>query len=232
MLENLKEQVLKANMDLVKCGLVLLTWGNASAFDEKTGLMVIKPSGVAYDNMRPEDMVVLDLDGKRVEGNLNPSSDTPTHIELYKAFRGVKSIVHTHSKWATSWAQARLDIPVLGTTHADNFYGDIPCTRRMTEREITGEYEKETGLVIAETFRERNIDPLQMGAVIVANHGPFSWGGSCDKAVENAAVMEYAAEMAYVTKRLAPDADIQKALLEKHFMRKHGRDAYYGQKQS
>lgn len=161
---------------------------------------------------------------------LNPSSDTPTHIELYKAFKGVKAVTHTHSKWATSWAQANMDIPALGTTHADNFYGDIPCTRRMTKKEIRGEYEKETGSVIIQTFRERGIDPLQVGAVVVANHGPFSWGGSCAKAVENAVVMEYAAEMAYVTMRLNVDADIQQTLLGKHFLRKHGKDAYYGQK--
>lgn len=229
MLEDLKEQVLKANLDLVNCGLVLLTWGNVSAYDEKNGFVAIKPSGVPYDDMRAEDIVVVDLDGKRVEGNLNPSSDTPTHIEMYKAFIGVKSVVHTHSKWATGWAQAGLDIPVLGTTHADSFYGDIPCTRRMTESEIRGEYEKETGLVIAETFKVRKIDPLQMGGVIVANHGPFSWGGSCGKAVENAAVMEYVAELAYITKQLNPSANIQEALLEKHFMRKHSKNAYYGQ---
>ncbi len=230
MLESLKEQVLQANLELVQYGLVLLTWGNASAYDEKAGLVVIKPSGVSYAGMRAEDMVVIDLDGKRVEGKLNPSSDTLTHVELYKAFPGVKSIIHTHSRWATSWAQARRDIPALGTTHADNFYGDIPCTRPMTDSEIHGEYEKETGLVIVETFKKRNIDPLQMGAVVVANHGPFSWGTSCGKAVENAVVMEYTAEMAYATLQMNPEASIQQALLDKHFLRKHGKNAYYGQK--
>ncbi len=230
MLESLKEQVLQANLELVQYGLVLLTWGNASAYDEKAGLVVIKPSGVSYAGMRAEDMVVIDLDGKRVEGKLNPSSDTPTHVELYKAFPGVKSIIHTHSRWATSWAQARRDIPALGTTHADNFYGDIPCTRPMTDSEIHGEYEKKTGLVIVETFKKRNIDPLQMGAVVVANHGPFSWGTSCGKAVENAVVMEYTAEMAYATLQMNPEASIQQALLDKHFLRKHGKNAYYGQK--
>jgi L-ribulose-5-phosphate 4-epimerase len=229
MLEKLKEEVLNANLDLVKYGLVLLTWGNVSAYDEETGYVVIKPSGVSYDTMKADDMVVVDLDGKRIEGTLNPSSDTPTHVELYKAFKGVKAVVHTHSKWATSWAQANKDIPALGTTHADNFYGDIPCTRRMTDEEIKGAYEKLTGSVIIETFRELDVDPLQVGAVIVANHGPFSWGASCAKAVENAVVMEYVAEMAYIAKTLNPEADLQQTLLDKHFLRKHGKKAYYGQ---
>lgn len=230
MLENLKQEVLKANLDLFKYGLVLLTWGNVSAYDEQTGLVVIKPSGVSYETMTTDDMVVVDLDCNRVEGTLNPSSDTPTHVELYKAFKGVKAVVHTHSKWATIWAQANKDIPALGTTHADNFYGGIPCTRRMTEAEINGAYEKETGSVIIHTFNQRNIDPLQVSAVAVANHGPFSWGTSCAKAVENAVVMEYVAEMAYITTVLTPNADIQQTLLDKHFLRKHGKDAYYGQK--
>jgi L-ribulose-5-phosphate 4-epimerase len=230
MLEKLKEDVLKANLDLVTYGLVLLTWGNVSAYDQETGYVVIKPSGVSYDMMKADDMVVVDLKGNRIEGTLNPSSDTPTHIELYKAFKGVKAVVHTHSKWATSWAQANRDIPALGTTHADNFYGDIPCTRRMTEDEIKGAYEKETGNVIIQTFNERKIDPLQVSAVIVANHGPFSWGTSCAKAVENAVVMEYTAEMAYIATKLNPEADLQQTLLDKHFLRKHGKNAYYGQK--
>jgi len=230
MLESLKQEVQKANLDLVWHGLVLLTWGNVSAYDEQTGLVVIKPSGVSYETMSPDDMVVVDLDGKRVEGSLKPSSDTPTHIELYKAFEGVRSVVHTHSKWATSWAQARKDIPVLGTTHADNFYGVIPCTEPLNKAQIQGAYEKETGLIITQTFQKRHISPLDVGAVIVANHGPFSWGDSCAKAVENAVVMEYAAEMAYVTLRLDPQAAIQQALLDKHYLRKHGKGAYYGQK--
>ncbi|MEI6100464.1 MAG: L-ribulose-5-phosphate 4-epimerase [Eubacteriales bacterium] len=230
MLEKLKQEVLAANIDLVKYGLVLFTWGNVSAYDEKTGMIVIKPSGVSYDVMSADDMVVVDLAGKKAEGKLNPSSDTPTHIELYRAFKGVKSVVHTHSKWATSWAQAGRSIQVLGTTHADNFSGDIPCTRQFTENEIRGEYEKETGLVIIETFREKGIDPLCLGAVVVANHGPFSWGTSCAKAVENAVVMEYVAEMAFISKRLNQDAAVQDILLEKHFMRKHGAGAYYGQR--
>lgn len=230
MLRKLKEEVLKANLDLVTYGLVLLTWGNVSAYDEDTGYVVIKPSGVSYDTMTADDMVVVDLDGNRIEGTLNPSSDTPTHVELYKAFKGVKAVVHTHSKWATSWAQANMDIPALGTTHADNFYGSIPCTRRMTDEEIGGAYERETGSVIIQTFEERSIDPLQVSAVIVANHGPFSWGTSCTKAVENAVVMEYTAEMAYISTKLNPKTDIQQTLLDKHFLRKHGKNAYYGQK--
>lgn len=229
MLEGVKQQVLQANLDIVKHGLVLLTWGNVSAFDEQTGYIVIKPSGVSYDRMKAEDMVVVDLDGRRVEGKLNPSSDTPTHVELYKAFDGVRAVVHTHSKWATSWAQANRGIPALGTTHADNFFGEIPCTRRLTEEEIRDDYERDTGTVIIETFRQKNIDPLSVGAVIVANHGPFSWGTSCQKAVENAVVMERAAEMAYVSVQLNTKADMQQELLAKHFLRKHGKDAYYGQ---
>ena len=230
MLELLKQEVLKANLDLVKYGLVLLTWGNVSAYDEETGLVVIKPSGVSYETMTTDDMVVVDLAGNRVEGTLNPSSDTPTHVALYTAFKGVKAVVHTHSKWATAWAQANRDIPALGTTHADNFYGAIPCTRQMTDDEIRGAYEKETGSVIVETFAGRGINPLQVGAVIVANHGPFSWGGSCAKAVENAVVMEYVAEMAYISMALNHEADLQQTLLDKHFLRKHGAGAYYGQR--
>ncbi len=232
MLENVKKEALRANLELVNRGLVLFTWGNVSVLDEETGLVVIKPSGVAYEKMTEKDMVVVGLDGRVVEGTYNPSSDTPTHIELYKAFSGVRSVVHTHSKWATSWAQAKSSIPALGTTHADNFFGDIPCTRALTDEEIRGEYEKNTGLVIAETFREKAIDPLQMGAVLVANHGPFAWGATYGKALENASVMEYAAEMAYITTRLRPEASMPKTLLQKHFLRKHGKSAYYGQKDS
>jgi L-ribulose-5-phosphate 4-epimerase len=230
MLENVKKEALRANLELVTRGLVLFTWGNVSILDEETQLVVIKPSGVAYENMTENDMVVVGLDGKVVEGTYKPSSDTPTHIELYKAFPGVRSVVHTHSKWATSWAQAKCGIPALGTTHADNFYGEIPCTRALTDEEIQGEYEKNTGLVIAETFKEKAIDPLKVGAVLVANHGPFAWGPTCGKAVENAAVMEYAAEMAYITTRLNSESSMPKALLQKHFFRKHGDSAYYGQK--
>ena len=229
MLEKLKQETLQANLDLVKYGLVLFTWGNVSVFDAKTRLMVIKPSGVPYEKMRKEDMVVVDLEGKTVEGEYKPSSDMATHVELYKEFRGIRAIVHTHSKWATAWAQACLEIPVLGTTHADNFFGDIPCTRNMTDEEIHNEYEKNTGLVIIETLKKRKIDPLELSAVIVANHGPFSWGTSPEKAVKNAAVMEYAAEMAYITTRLNPNALIPGKLIKKHYMRKHGENAYYGQ---
>jgi len=229
MLELLKQEVLKANLDLVKHGLVLLTWGNVSAYDSQTGYVVIKPSGVAYDVMQADDMVVVDLEGKRVEGALNPSSDTPTHIELYKNFDGVNSVAHTHSRWATIWAQACMDIPMLGTTHADSFYGDIPCTSLLSDAQIQGEYEKETGSVIIQTFKQRSISPLEVGAVIVANHGPFTWGISCEKAVENAVVMEYTAQMAYTTLRLNPDASMPRTLLDKHYRRKHGDSAYYGQ---
>ena len=230
MLENVKKEALRANLELVTRGLVLFTWGNVSILDEDTGFVVIKPSGVAYENMTEDDMVVVDLDGRVVEGRYKPSSDTPTHIVLYKAFPGVRSVVHTHSKWATIWAQAKSGIPALGTTHADNFYGEIPCTREMTDEEIQSEYEKNTGLVIVETFREKQIDPLEVGAVLVANHGPFAWGATSDKAVENAAVMEYVAEMAFITTSLEPEAAMPKMLLQKHFLRKHGASAYYGQK--
>lgn len=229
MLEDLKQEALKANLCLVRHGLVLFTWGNVSVYDEQTGLVVIKPSGVPYETMSEDDMAVVDLDGKTVEGRRNPSSDTPTHIELYKAFKGVRSIVHTHSKWATAWAQACMGIPALGTTHADNFYGAVPCTRGLKDKEIQKEYEKNTGLVIIETFKQRGIDPLQVGAVVVANHGPFCWGTSSGKAVENAVVLEYSAEMAYISTRLNPGASMPGALLEKHYTRKHGKDAYYGQ---
>lgn len=229
-LKQLKQNVYQANQELVVAGLVLLTWGNASGYDPDSGLVAIKPSGVSYDAMSADDMVLVDLEGNRLDGCYNPSSDTATHVAMYRAFPELRGMVHTHSRWATSWAQAGRDIPFLGTTHADNFYGDIPCTRRLTAREINTAYEAETGNVIIETFRERGIDPLEVGAVIVANHGPFSWGASVEKAVENAIVMEYVAEMAYHSLKLNPDADMQQILLYKHFMRKHGKNAYYGQK--
>ena len=229
MLEKLKQEVYEANIALVKTGLVLLTWGNVSGLDEQTKYLVIKPSGVTYDAMKPDDMVVVDLNGNIIEGNFNPSSDTPTHIEIYKAFNGVKAVVHTHSKWATSFAQAKRDIPCLGTTHADHFYGDIPCTRMMTDDEIKSEYEKETGKVIVEEFVKRKLNPLDVGAVLVSNHGPFSWGKSLKSAVENSVVMEYAAEMDYISKTLNANTDMQEALLDKHYLRKHGKNAYYGQ---
>jgi len=228
MLEELKERVCRANLSLVEHGLVLFTWGNVSALDPSGELMVIKPSGVSYDGMKPGDMVVVNLDGRVVEGDLNPSSDTPTHLELYKAF-GMGGIVHTHSKWATIWSQAGKCVPYLGTTHADHFYGDIPVTRTMTDGEITSAYEKETGNVIIETFRDRKIDPREISAVLVQNHGPFAWGDSPEKAVENAAVLEYVSEMAYYSMDINDGARMGKTLLDKHYLRKHGKNAYYGQ---
>ncbi len=229
MLEELKERVFKSNLLLVEYGLVLFTWGNVSALDTSGELVVIKPSGVAYNKMKPSDMVVVNFDGKVVEGSYTPSTDTPTHLELYKAF-GMGGIVHTHSKWATIWAQAGKDIPALGTTHADHFYGAIPATRSLTDEEIMGDYERQTGEVIVETFKTRAIDAREVPSVLVNNHGPFSWGDSPEKAVENAAVLEYVAEMAHFSLSMTPDAMISPALLSKHYLRKHGKDSYYGQK--
>ncbi len=233
MLRKLKEKVYEANMALPHHGLVIFTWGNVSGIDRKKGLMVIKPSGVDYENMQPEDMVVVDMEGKVVEGHYKPSSDTATHLEMYKAFPHVGGIVHTHSTWATIFAQAGAEIPALGTTHADYFYGSIPCTRAMTEEEITEAYEKNTGLVIAETFRDK--DPDQIPAVLVREHGPFVWGQDPDEAVYHAVVLEQLAHMAYYTAAIrsqkgeAPYESMQQALLDKHFLRKHGANAYYGQ---
>ena len=230
MLEALKEQVCKANLLLPKHNLVTFTWGNVSGIDREKGLVVIKPSGVDYDGMTPDDMVVVDLDGNRVEGKWKPSSDTPTHVELYKAFPCCGGIVHTHSRWATSFAQAKTDIIALGTTHADYFYGPIPCTRPMTDAEIKGWYEKETGTVIIETFRERGIDPAQVPGVLVCSHGPFAWGTDPMNAVHNAVVMEECAFMAYHAMTLVPGlSPMQQTLLDKHYLRKHGANAYYGQ---
>jgi L-ribulose-5-phosphate 4-epimerase len=228
MLEALKEKVFKANLDLVKLDLVVFTWGNVSAIDRETGLVVIKPSGVSYDDMKASDMVVVDLDGKVLEGSLNPSSDTPTHLVLYKAFENIGGVVHTHSSWATSWAQAGKSIPALGTTHADYFYGDIPCTRKLTKDEVENSYEIETGNVIVETFKE--LDPDAIPGVIINNHGPFSWGKDASIAVHNAKVMEEVAKMAYASLQLNPNADIDQYLLDKHYNRKHGKNAYYGQR--
>ena len=231
MLEQLKEIVCKANLELPKYGLVTFTWGNVSAIDRKTGLVVIKPSGVEYDGMKPEDMVVVDLDGKVVEGKYKPSSDTPTHVALYKAFPALGGIVHTHSRWATTFAQAKVGIPALGTTHGDYFYGEIPCTRCMTPGEIAGEYEKETGNVIIETFQVKNTDPAQVPAVLVASHGPFAWGKDAMEAVHNAVVLEEVAFMALNAIQLNPGiGPMQQELLDKHYLRKHGANAYYGQK--
>jgi len=229
MLEELKQAVLKANLELPKCGLVTFTWGNVSGIDRKKGLVVIKPSGVEYDVMRADDMVVVDLTGKVVEGKLKPSSDTPTHVELYKAFPNVGGIVHTHSRWATIFAQVGVGIPALGTTHADSFYGEVPCTRAMTAEEISGDYEKETGTVIIERFRHLNPDDVP--AVLVRSHGPFTWGSSPAEAVHNAVVLEEVAMMAWHVLALQSETDpLQGALLDKHFLRKHGPGAYYGQK--
>lgn len=228
MLSELKEQVCKANIELVNQKLVLFTWGNASAIDKNRELIVIKPSGVSYDSMKPSDMVVIDLKGKRVEGKFNPSSDTPTHLVLYKAFSKIGGIVHTHSTFATSWSQAGESIPALGTTHADHFYGSIPCTRKLTSEEIEGDYETETGNVIVETFLK--IDPMAVPGVLVNDHGPFSWGADPAKAVYNAAVLEEVARMALFTRRIGDASPVSGELLDKHYNRKHGKDAYYGQK--
>jgi L-ribulose-5-phosphate 4-epimerase len=229
MLEQLKEQVCRANLLLPKHGLVTFTWGNVSGIDREHGLMVIKPSGVSYDVMKADDMVVVELEtGKVAEGTLKPSSDTPTHLELYKAFPNIGGIVHTHSRWATSFAQAGRGIQALGTTHGDYFYGEIPCTRKMTLGEIQGEYEKETGLVIKETFQGK--DPDAIPAVLVYSHGPFAWGTDPMDAVHNAVVLEEVAFMNFHTTMLEPGIPpIQQELLDKHYLRKHGANAYYGQ---
>ncbi len=228
MLEKLKEDVLKANLLLPKHDLVTFTWGNVSAIDRERGLVVIKPSGVEYNDMKASDMVVVDLEGNVVEGNLRPSSDTPTHIELYKAFPNIGGVVHTHSRWATSFAQAGCEIPAMGTTQADYFYGPIPCTRALTDEEIHGQYEKNTGLVIIETFKDK--DPDAVPGVLVRNHGPFSWGTDAFNAVHNAVVMEEVAFMDYHAITLRPDAPcVSQGLLDKHYYRKHGKNAYYGQ---
>ena len=228
MLENLKKSVYKENINLVKHGLVIFTWGNVSAFDREKKLMVIKPSGISYEEMKPEQMVVVDMKGNVVEGTLNPSSDTATHLVLYKNFPGIRAVVHTHSEWATSWAQAGKDVPVLGTTHADYFYGDIPCTRQLTNKEIDGDYELETGNVIVETFKR--IDPMYIPGVLVHSHGPYTWGINPENAVENAVVLEQIAKMAFNTFLLEKNPEFNKKLLNKHFIRKHGKDAYYGQR--
>ena len=228
MLEELKKSVCAANLLLPKYGLVTFTWGNVSGLDRETGLAVIKPSGVPYEGMTPEDMVVVDLDGRVVEGKWKPSSDTPTHVELYKAFPDCGGIVHTHSRWATTFAQAGRDTPAMGTTHGDYFYGAIPCTRPMTEAEIAGEYEKETGKVIIETFA--GLDSAAVPGVLVFSHGPFAWGKDAAEAVHNAVVMEEVAFMDWHAMLLSPErGSMQQALLDKHYLRKHGKNAYYGQ---
>lgn len=235
MLEELKEKVCRANLDLVKHGLVIFTWGNVSAIDRASGLVVIKPSGVNYDDMKAQDMVVVDLDGNVVEGSLNPSSDTPTHLVLYKAFPEIGGVVHTHSTYATAWAQAGRKIKPLGTTHADYFGGSVPCTHDMKNSQIEGDYELETGNVIVDAFKGR--DPMQTPAVLVKNHGPFTWGRDAAEAVYHAKVLEEVAKMNFLTEciplfefRYFGKPSIKKVLLEKHFSRKHGPNAYYGQK--
>ena len=228
MLEKLKKQVLEANLLLPKYGLVTFTWGNVSGIDRETGLVVIKPSGVEYDGMGIDDMVVVDLDGKVVEGKWKPSSDTATHVVLYKAFPKCGGIVHTHSRWATTFAQAGKELPALGTTQADYFYGTIPCTRPMTDEEIRGEYEAETGRVIVETFEGK--DPAAIPGVLVYSHGPFAWGSDAMNAVHNAVVMEECAFMNWHAMMLNPQfTSMQQTLIDKHYLRKHGADAYYGQ---
>jgi len=225
---DLRERALEANREIPRRGLAIYTFGNASAFDRARGVLAIKPSGVAYDALRAEDMVVLDLEGKVIEGDLRPSSDTPTHLVLYRAFRGLGGVVHTHSTYATGWAQACLPIPLYGTTHADHLAEDVPCTAMMSAEAVEREYEAETGTQIVECFRAR--DPLRTPMVLVAGHGPFAWGATAAEAVYHAAVLEELARMAFVTRTLAPGADRLPAhLVRKHFERKHGREAYYGQ---
>ena len=230
MLEELKEKVFRANLDLVKHNLVIFTWGNVSGIDREKGLVVIKPSGVDYDKMKASDMVVVDLaTGKVVEGDLNPSSDNPTHLVLYREFPEIGGIVHTHSTYATAWAQAGKDIPNIGTTHADYFHDEIPCTDDMVESQMA-EYEKETGVVIVDRIRKGNINPMHTPGVLVKNHGPFSWGKNPDNAVYNSVVMEQVAKMAFVSFCVNPATTMNPLLVEKHFSRKHGPNAYYGQK--
>ena len=227
MLDSLKSDVFKANLDLVTYGLVIFTWGNVSGIDRKNGWVVIKPSGVSYDVMQAEDMVVVDLNGNVVEGRLKPSSDTPTHIELYKAFPRIGGVVHTHSTFATAWAQAGRDIPIIGTTHADYFSDSIPCTRDMTQAEVEGVYEKETGRVIVDRFASLN--PDYVPGVLVKNHGPFAWGKSPHEAVHNAVVLEEVSKMAHIAYSINPHLTMNPLLIQKHFYRKHGESAYYGQ---
>ena len=230
MLEQLKKEVYEANMELPKRGLITYTWGNVSGIDRERGLFVIKPSGVDYEKLTPDMLVVVDLNGEKVEGDLNPSSDTPTHVKLYKAFPEVGGIVHTHSPWATSWAQAGRSIPAYGTTHADYFYGAVPCTRKLTQEEVDSDYERNTGKVIVETFCDHNIDPMHVPGVLCANHGPFTWGKDAAQAVYHAVVLEEVAKMALLTNQINPNtAPAPQYVLDKHYHRKHGSTAYYGQ---
>lgn len=230
MLEKLKQEVLEANLGLPQYGLVTFTWGNVSGIDRESGLVVIKPSGVEYDKLTVDNLVVVDLDGNVVEGDFNPSSDTKTHLVLYKKFKDIGGVVHTHSTWATSWSQAARDLPALGTTHADTYYGAVPCTRSLTAQEINGDYELETGNVIVETFEERNINPNSIPSVLVYSHGPFAWGTSASNALENAVILEENCKIAYNTFNLNENiSSIDQNLLDKHYLRKHGKNAYYGQ---
>lgn len=230
MLEELKKKVLNANLQLVKNKLVLFTWGNVSEIDRASGLIVIKPSGVEYDDMTADDMVVVDLEGKVVEGHYRPSSDTPTHIEFYKAFPNIGGVTHTHSTYATAWAQAGRSIPFYGTTHADYFYGDIPCARSLTREEIEGEYEKNTGLAIIEKFKQDNLDPAAVPGVLIKSHGVFSFGKDGDNSVYNATVIEEVAKMATITEQVNPQVTrADQFMMDKHYNRKHGKNAYYGQ---
>ncbi len=229
-IENLKQEVFEANIELVNQGLVIYTWGNVSAIDRESGLVVIKPSGVDYDVMKASDMVVIDLEGTIIEGKYKPSSDTPTHLAMYKEYDTIGSVVHTHSEWATSWAQARRAIPVYGTTHSDYFYGDILCTRELSKEEVNKDYELNTGLVMIQTLKDNNKNPLELPGLIISNHGPFSWGETSQKAVHNAKVLDEIAKMAYRTEMLNPNIQpVNKYLLDKHYLRKHGASAYYGQ---
>lgn len=231
MLEALKAEVFQANLELPKHGLIKYTWGNVSAIDREAGLFVIKPSGVDYETMQASDMVVCDLGGNVVEGTLNPSSDTPTHAVLYQAFPEIGGIVHTHSTWATIWAQAGLDVPAMGTTHADTFYGSVPCARFLTQEEIDRGYEAETGNVIVETFKARGLEPLEVPGVLLHGHGPFTWGKTATSAVMNAVVLDEVAKMNLFARELNHFAEpLPQRILDKHYLRKHGKDAYYGQK--
>ena len=235
MLEELKQKVFEENLRLVKNGLVVLTWGNVSEIDRESGLVVIKPSGVPYETMTADDMVVMDLNGNKIEGRLNPSSDTPTHLELYRKFDSIGGIVHTHSSWGCSWAQAGRDVPAYGTTHADFANGAVPCTRGLSSEEVNGDYELNTGKVIVEEFAKRGINPDECPAVLIHRHGPFAWGKDSHKAVENALILEEVCKMAYRTEAVASlsndsNIGIEDYLLDKHYQRKHGKNAYYGQK--
>lgn len=230
MLESLKQQVCNANIELYKKGVVLYTWGNVSEIDRDAGMVVIKPSGVGYEEMTPDDMVVVELKtGKIAEGSLKPSSDTPTHLELYRVFANITAVTHTHSTYATVFAQAGKSIPALGTTHADYFYGDIPCTRELREQEVRSGYELNTGRVIAETLHALNVDPMSIPGILVKNHGPFTWGHNAADSVYHAVVLEKVAEMAFMTLRLNPESSMAQYVLDKHYTRKHGSNAYYGQ---